>query len=99
MVLVEAFHGTAAMARVGAPWLTMGSSRRGKRGGGEGRGATRLGGRDMGRGRGLGPYYCSGCSLLLLAVHEEEEHVGKKGKRRERKRKEMEIFLNLEIFR
>jgi hypothetical protein len=42
----------------------------------------------MGRGRGLGPYYCSGCSLLLLAVHEEEEHVGKKGKRRERKGKE-----------
>jgi hypothetical protein len=42
--------------------------------------------------------------LLLLAVRE-EEHVGKKGKRRERKRKErqrkgkkkMEILLNLKI--
>jgi hypothetical protein len=51
---------------------------------GEGReGEGKVEGR-RGMGRGLGPCCCFGCSLLLLAVHE-EEHVGKNGKRRERK--------------
>jgi hypothetical protein len=52
MAMVEAIHGWAAMAGVGAPWLAMGggggSSERGERGkgrgGGEGRGAAAGGG-------------------------------------------------------
>jgi hypothetical protein len=94
MSLCEALHGREAMARVGAPWSAKGSSleRKGK----EERGHNW--GRGMGWGRGqLGEEVPWGCrrssvgaalvrSLLLLAAHE-EDHVGKKGKRRERKRK------------
>jgi hypothetical protein len=40
MALVKAFHGTAAMAGVGAPWPAMGSSPE-RKGGGRGRGGGR----------------------------------------------------------
>jgi hypothetical protein len=82
MALVEAFHGTAAIVGVGAPWPAMGSLlEREERGRGWERGDAAGGG--MGRGRGRERGSAASCSLLLLPVREEEEHVGNKGKIRE----------------
>jgi hypothetical protein len=101
MALVRALHGRATMARVGAPWLAMGCSpERGETGKGRGEGArlgVRVGVPWRGYRRRDRNMAAPAVSLLyvLLVLGEEEE-----GKKREKKRrKEMENFLNLEIFR
>jgi hypothetical protein len=84
MALVEAFHGTTAIVGVGAPWPAMGSLlEREERGRGWERGDAAGGGMGRRRGRGREMGSAASCSLLLLPVREEEEHVGNKGKIRE----------------
>jgi hypothetical protein len=109
MSLVEALHARAAMARVEAPWPTMGPCRSG--GEGERERQARLGWLQEGVpwGGAAGARGARGCSVRFArdgllpaccAVREEEEEEREKKKKRKEKKKEknMKKFLNLKNY-
>jgi hypothetical protein len=103
MSLCEAVHGTAAMARVGAPWPAMRSSpERGKRRKEEGERGCRCGAPWGGGGLQEGGHGGSACCSGLLGSVRERRREGKdkKEKRKKKsrqKREKWENFVNIEI--